>query len=36
MLGNLRVEIYFYPGRPAETIIITIGQQEAGGIAGEA
>lgn len=29
-LGNLRVEIYFYPARPAETIIITIGQQDSG------
>lgn len=29
-LGNLQVEIYFNPGRPAETIIITIGQQAGG------
>lgn len=36
MLGNLRVEVYFYPSRPAETIIIIVGQQEAGGSAGEA
>ncbi len=28
-LGNLTVEIYFYPARPAETIIIIIGQSGA-------
>jgi Bacteriophage tail sheath protein len=28
MLGNLKVEIYFYPSRPAETIVIMVGQQE--------
>jgi phage tail sheath protein FI len=27
-LGNLKVEVYFYPARPAETILIVIGQQE--------
>ncbi len=30
MQGNLQVEVYFNPGRPAETIIITIGQQDSG------
>ena len=35
MLGNLQVEIYFYPGRPAETIIIKVGQQEGASAAGE-
>jgi uncharacterized protein len=34
--GFLTIEIYFYPSRPAETIIIIIGQQEAGASAGEA
>jgi phage tail sheath protein FI len=29
-LGNLRVEIYFFPARPAETIVIVIGQQAGG------
>ncbi|MBV7337508.1 phage tail sheath subtilisin-like domain-containing protein [Chloroflexi bacterium TSY] len=28
--GRLNVEVYFYPSRPAETIIITVGQQEGG------
>ncbi|PSR18682.1 hypothetical protein C8255_06055 [filamentous cyanobacterium CCP3] len=35
MLGNLQVEVYFNPGRPAETIIITIGQQDSGASASE-
>ncbi len=34
-LGNLTVEIYFYPSRPAETILIVIGQQESGATASE-
>jgi hypothetical protein len=34
-LGNLTVEIYFYPARPAETIIIIVGQQEGGATASE-
>ncbi|TVP48060.1 MAG: hypothetical protein EA350_03765 [Gemmatimonadales bacterium] len=33
--GRLNVEVYFYPSRPAETIVITVGQQEGGGSAGE-
>lgn len=33
--GVLSVEVYFYPSRPAETIIITVGQQEGGATAGE-
>ena len=35
VLGNLQVEIYFYPARPAETIIILVGQQESGATASE-
>ena len=34
--GNLKVEVYFYPSRPAETIVIQVGQQPAGGFAAEA
>jgi hypothetical protein len=34
-LGNLQVEVYFYPSRPAETILIVVGQQESGATAGE-
>jgi len=34
-LGNLRVEIYFFPARPAETILIVIGQQDGGATASE-
>ena len=34
--GFLRVEIYFYPSRPAETIVIIIGQQPSGSSASEA
>lgn len=34
-LGNLQVEIYFNPGRPAETILITVGQQDGGAQASE-
>jgi uncharacterized protein len=33
--GILTIEVYFYPSRPAETIIITVGQQEGGATAGE-
>jgi phage tail sheath protein FI len=33
--GILNIEVYFYPSRPAETIIITVGQQEGGATAGE-
>jgi phage tail sheath protein FI len=34
--GILTVEVYFYPSRPAETIIIIVGQQEGGASASEA
>ena len=34
-LGNLRIEVYFYPARPAETILIIVGQQESGAFASE-
>jgi phage tail sheath protein FI len=33
--GILHIEVYFYPVRPAETIIITVGQQESGASASE-
>ncbi len=33
--GILTVEVYFYPSRPAETIIVTVGQQEGAGSASE-
>lgn len=35
-LGFLNVEVYFYPSRPAETIVIKVGQQPGGGSASEA
>jgi phage tail sheath protein FI len=35
-LGNFRAEVYFYPSKPAETIVVIVGQQEAGGSASEA
>lgn len=35
-LGHFTVEVYFYPVRPAETIIIIVGQQESGAAASEA
>ena len=35
-LGNFRVEVYFYPVRPAETIVIVVGQQDSGATAAEA
>ena len=34
--GNLNVEIYFYPSKPAETIVIFVGQQPSGASASEA
>lgn len=34
--GNLKVEVYFYPSKPAETIIIIVGQQPSGATAAEA
>lgn len=33
--GRLNVEVYFYPSRPAETIVIIVGQQEGGASASE-
>ena len=33
--GNLTVEIYFYPSKPAETIVIVVGQQPSGATASE-
>ena len=33
--GIFTIEVYFYPSRPAETIIITVGQQDSGGTASE-
>jgi phage tail sheath protein FI len=35
-LGNFKIEVYFYPVKPAETIVIVVGQQPSGGTAGEA
>jgi phage tail sheath protein FI len=35
VLGNLQVEVYFYPSRPAETILIIVGQQDSGATASE-
>jgi phage tail sheath protein FI len=34
-LGNFKIEVYFYPVKPAETIIIVVGQQESGASAAE-
>ena len=34
--GRFRVEVYFYPVRPAETVHIVVGQQPGGGTATEA
>ena len=34
-LGILNVEVYFFPSRPAETIIITVGQQQGASSASE-
>ncbi len=33
--GNLKLEVYFYPSRPAETIVIVVGQQPSGALAAE-
>ena len=33
--GNFKLEVYFYPSKPAETIVIVVGQQPAGGSASE-
>ncbi|KUJ69061.1 hypothetical protein ACZ90_14570 [Streptomyces albus subsp. albus] len=33
--GNFRLEVYFYPVRPAETVTIVVGQQPSGGSAAE-
>lgn len=33
--GLFTVEVYFHPSRPAETVILTVGQQEGGGTSGE-
>lgn len=35
-LGYFKIEVYFYPVRPAETILIVVGQQPSGATAGEA
>jgi uncharacterized protein len=35
-LGIFTAEVYFYPSRPAETVVITVGQQEGAGSASEA
>ncbi|WP_437594119.1 phage tail sheath family protein [Sorangium sp. So ce1000] len=34
--GNLKIEVYFYPSKPAETIVIVVGQQPSGASASEA
>lgn len=34
--GNFKLEVYFYPSKPAETIIIIVGQQPSGAKATEA
>ena len=34
--GIFTVEVYFYPSRPAETVVIVVGQQEGAGSATEA
>ncbi|KAM3090243.1 phage tail sheath family protein [Phormidesmis sp. 146-35] len=34
-LGNFRLEVYLYPVKPAETIIIVVGQQSSGASANE-
>ncbi len=33
--GNFKIEVYFYPSKPAETIIIIVGQQPSGATVGE-
>src|SRR3954453_10688071 len=35
-LGEFRVEVFFYPVKPAETIVIIVGQQDSGAAAAEA
>ncbi len=35
-LGNFRLEVYFYPSKPAETVLIVVGQQPSGAAASEA
>ena len=35
-LGIFKLEVYFYPSKPAETIVIIVGQQASGAQAGEA
>lgn len=34
-LGNFRLEVFFYPVKPAETIVIVVGQQDSGAAAAE-
>jgi hypothetical protein len=34
-LGNFTIEVFFYPSKPAETIVIQVGQLESGASAGE-
>jgi uncharacterized protein len=34
-LGNFTIEVFFYPTKPAETIVIQVGQQESGASTGE-
>jgi phage tail sheath protein FI len=33
--GIFTVDVFFYPSRPAETVVITVGQQDSGASAGE-
>lgn len=33
--GNFKVEVYFYPSKPAETILVVVGQQPSGGSAAD-
>jgi hypothetical protein len=33
--GNFKLEVYFYPSKPAETIVIVVGQQASGASASE-
>jgi phage tail sheath protein FI len=33
--GNFKLEVYFYPSKPAETIVIVVGQQPSGATASE-
>jgi phage tail sheath protein FI len=33
--GNFKLEVYFYPSKPAETILIVVGQQPSGATAAE-